>query len=65
MFCPASFDQWLTTLMQHLSPLSTPQATVVALWSFGMVLARSGALSAVNSLLAEGRQRHAQTVRQR
>lgn len=65
MFCQAGFDQWLTTIMQHLSPLSKPQATVLALWSFGMVLARSCALSAVSSLLAEGMQRNEQTVRQR
>src|SRR3989440_8092474 len=65
MFCQAAFDQWLTTIMQHLSPLSKPQATVLALWSFGMVLARSCALSAVSSLLAEGMQRNEQTVRQR
>jgi hypothetical protein len=51
--------------MPHLSHLSKPQATVVALWSCGMVLARSCALSAVSSLLAEGMQRHEQTVRQR
>ena len=38
MFCPAGFDQWLTTSMQHLSHLRKPQATVLALWSFGMVL---------------------------
>jgi len=65
MFCQAGFDQWLTTIMHHLSPLSKPQATVLALWSFGMVLARSGALSAVSSLLAAGMQRSEQTVRQR
>jgi hypothetical protein len=65
MFCQAGFDQWLTMIMQHLSPLSKPQATVLALWSFGMVLARSCALSAVSSLLAEGMQRSEQTVRQR
>jgi hypothetical protein len=65
MCCQAGFDQWLTTIMPQLPPLSTPQATVVALWSFGMVLARSWALSAVSSLLAAGMQRHAQTVRQR
>jgi hypothetical protein len=65
MFCQAAFDQWLTTIMPHLSPVSKPQATVLALWSFGMVLARSCALSAVSSLLAEGMQRNAQTVRQR
>jgi hypothetical protein len=47
MLCHAGFDQWLTTLMQHLSHLSKPHATVLALWSFGMVLARSCALTAV------------------
>ena len=65
MLCQAAFAQWLTTIMQHLSPLSKPQATVLALWSFGMVLARSCALSAVSNLLAEGMQRNEQTVRQR
>ena len=65
MFCQAAFDQWLTTIMQHLSPLSQPPAPVLALGSFGMVLARSCALSAVSSLLAEGMQRNEQTVRQR
>ena len=39
MFCQAGFDQWRTTIMHHLSHLSKPQATVLALWSFGMVLA--------------------------
>src|SRR5215470_5394408 len=64
MFCQAGFDQWLTTIMHHLSPLSKPQATVLALWSFGMVLARSCALTAVSSLLAAGMQRKEETVRQ-
>jgi hypothetical protein len=50
--------------MQHLSPLSTPQATVLALGSFGMVLAHSCALSAGSHFLAQGRQRKEQTVRQ-
>jgi hypothetical protein len=64
MFCQAGFDQWLTTIMHHLSHLSKPQATVLALWSFGMVLARSCALTAVSNLLATGMQRQEQTVRQ-
>jgi hypothetical protein len=64
MFCQAGFDQWLTTIMQHLSPLSKPQATVLALWSFGMVLARSCALTAVSHVLAKGMKRKEQTVRQ-
>src|SRR2546425_2163131 len=64
MFCQAGFDQWLGTIMYHLSHLSKPQATVLALWSFGMVLARSCALTAVSSLLAAGMHRKEQTVRQ-
>ena len=65
MLCQAAFDHWLTTIMQPLSPLSKPQAPVLALGSFGMVLARSCARSAVSNLLAEGMQRNEQTVRQR
>ena len=65
MFCQAAFDPWRTTIMPHLSHLSKPQATVLALWSFGMVLARSCALSAVSQLLATGMRRHEQTVRQK
>ncbi len=64
MFCQAGFEQWLTTIMQHLSHVSKPQATVLALWSFGMVLARSCALTAVSHWLAKGMKRKEQTVRQ-
>jgi hypothetical protein len=63
-FCQTGFDQWRTTIRPHLAPLSKPQATVLALWSFGMVLARSCALPAVRHVLAKGRQRKEQTVRQ-
>src|SRR5262249_24124145 len=64
MFCQAGFDQWLTTILHHLPHLSKPPATVVAGWSFGMLLARSCALTAVRHLLAKGMHRKAQTVRQ-
>ena len=64
MFCQAGFDQWLRTLTTHLPQLSKPQATVLALWSFGMVLARSCALTAVSQILAKGMQRKEPTVRQ-
>jgi Transposase DDE domain len=64
MLCQAGFDPWRTTIMHHLSHLSKPQAPVLALWSFGMVLARSCALTAVSSLLAAGMQRKEDTVRQ-
>jgi hypothetical protein len=64
MFCQAGFDQWLTTIMHHLPQLSKPQATVLAWGSFGMVLARSCALTAVSHLRAKGLKRKAPTVRQ-
>ena len=64
MFCQAGFDQWRTTIMQHLPHVSKPQIRVLALWSLGMVLARSCALTAVSRLLAVGMQRKEQTVRQ-
>jgi hypothetical protein len=44
--------------------LSKPQAAVLALWSLGMVLARSCALSAVSLFLAQGLERKPNTVRQ-
>jgi len=65
MLCQTGFDPWRTTSMPPLSPLSKPQATVLALWSFGIGLARACALSAVSRLLAEGMPRHEQTVRPR
>ena len=64
MVCQAGFDQWRTTIMQQRTPLSKPQATVLALWSFGMVLAHSWALTAGSHLLAKGMMRKEQTVRQ-
>lgn len=64
MFCQAGFDPWLMTIMQHLPHLSKPQALVLALWSMGMVFARSCALTAVSTLLAAGLERKDQTVRQ-
>jgi hypothetical protein len=44
--------------------LSKPQAAVLALWSLGMVLARSCALSAVSEVVAQGLERKPNTVRQ-
>jgi hypothetical protein len=45
--------QWTATVATALPHLSVPQARVLALWSFGMVLARSCALTAVTAVLAE------------
>ena len=65
MHYQASVDQWRTTIMQHLPQLSKPQATVLALWSLGMVLARSCALTAVRAIVAAVERRKENTIRQR
>ena len=45
------FYQWTATVATALPHLSVPQARALALWSFGMVLARSCALTAVTAVL--------------
>jgi len=44
--------QWANTVSTYLPHLSRPQALVLAMWSYGMVLARSCGLTAVTSFLA-------------
>src|SRR6201988_1237672 len=56
--------EWTTIISTQLPLLSKPQATVLALWSLGMVLARSCALTAVSLFLAQGLERKPNTVRQ-
>ena len=45
MSCHPRVTEWTDTIQTHLPHLSKPQATVLALWSLGMVLARSCALT--------------------
>ncbi len=45
MSCQSRLDEWTTGIRTHLPTLRKPQATVLALWSLGMVLARSCALT--------------------
>ena len=54
MSCHPRVTEWTTIIHAHLPHLSKPQATVLALWSLGMVLARSCALTAVSLFLATG-----------
>jgi hypothetical protein len=56
--------EWTAMIRAHLPALSKPQATVLALWSVGMILARSAALTAVAAFLAVWLRRQEQTVRQ-
>jgi hypothetical protein len=51
-------------IQAHMPHLRKPQATVLALWSLGMVLARSCALTAVSGFLAPWLGRKENTVRQ-
>jgi hypothetical protein len=55
--------EWPAMIRTHLPTLSKPQATVLALWSVGMVRARSSALTAVATFLAVWWRRQEQTVR--
>lgn len=57
--------QWTHEVTTAFPHLSKPQAAALALWSFGMVLARSCALSAVAFALASLLRRKVNTVRQR
>ena len=64
MSCQKAVYQWTEVVTTYLPHLSKPQAAVLALWSVGMVLARSCALPAVSLFLAKGLDRKANTVRQ-
>jgi hypothetical protein len=64
MSCQRAVYQWTEVVTTYLPHLSKPQATVLALWSLGMVLVRSCALSAVSFFLAQGLERKPNTVRQ-
>jgi len=64
MSCHPRVTEWTTIIHTRLPQLTKPQATVLALWSLGMVLARSCALTAVSAFLATWLHRKADTVRQ-
>ena len=49
---PTELSRWHTTVSTYLPMLSTPQLTVLVLWSFGVVLSQSCGLTSVAVLLA-------------
>jgi hypothetical protein len=57
-------QDWTSTVREALPQLSKPQATVLALFSLGMIFARSCAVSAVAAFLAGAREQPVNTVRQ-
>jgi Transposase DDE domain len=64
MSCHPRVTEWSTIIHTHLPHLTKPQVTVLALWSLGMVLARSCALTAVSVFLATWLHRKEDAVRQ-
>ena len=58
-------SQWEQTVSRYLPQLSRPQAAVLALWSYGMVLAKSCGITSVVALLAPLLGQSEGTVRQR
>ncbi len=64
MSCQGAVYQWIEEVAGHFPHLSPAQARVLALWSVGMVLARSCALTAVSTLLAAVLGRKENSVRQ-
>src|SRR5438876_11254515 len=65
MSCHPRVIEWTDTIQTRLPHLSKPQATVLSLWSLGMVLARSCALTAVSAIVAAVEGRKENTIRQR
>ena len=65
MTCSERVSQWSATVSRQFPHLSRPQASVVALWSLGMVRARSCGLSQVSVLLALFLGQPEETLRQR
>ena len=63
MSCQRAVYQWTEVVTTHLPHLSKPQAAVLALWSLGMVLARSCAVTAVSAFLAASLERRASPIR--
>ncbi|MCP5019670.1 MAG: transposase [Ketobacter sp.] len=58
-------DQWVLTVAEHLPQLSKPQATGLALWSFGMATVKTCALTTVKLFLAVLLKVKENTMRQR
>ena len=58
-------ESWQATVMEKLPQLSKPQAMVLGLWSFGMVMTQSCGLTTVSSFIAGLQAKKEDSVRQR
>jgi hypothetical protein len=59
-----ALQRWISTVTQHMPHLSKSQATVLALWSFGMVITQSCGLPTVSAFIALLLCKKENTVRQ-
>lgn len=62
---PPRVSQWRDQVSSHLPHLSGPQATVLALWSLGIILSGSVGLTQVSTMLALILGQKEATLRQR
>jgi hypothetical protein len=62
---PTGLSQWVETVSIHMPHLTKPVDTVLALWSFGMVMSKSCRLTTVTGFLADLLKQHENTVRRR
>jgi hypothetical protein len=58
-------ESWQATVLEKMPHLSKPQAVVLALWSFGMVMTQSCGLTTVASFIAGLQGKKEESVRQR
>jgi hypothetical protein len=58
-------QEWIDVVRQHMGHLNQAQGVVLALWSFGMVLARSCGLTSVTHIIAKLTEQKEDNVRQR
>ena len=58
-------ESWQTTVIEKMPHLSKPQAMVLGLWSFGMVMSQSCGLTTVASFIAGLQGKKENSVRQR
>jgi hypothetical protein len=65
IYTTKQLKKWAQIISRNLSPLSYPQAFVLAMWSMGMVIAQSCGLSRVSRQLAEATGQKEGAVRQR
>lgn len=58
-------NKWIKTVATYMPHLSKPQATVLAMFSFGIVMVRSCGLTSVAAFLSQLLAEKENTVRQR